>query len=394
MRTSFFVLVMLAGCTNPDEILPLHGALHSSEPVEGQVVSLLRKRQPRDPTTPYLECDSSEATSFKETTADAQGDYGFDVFRVEVQPLVGFDAFCFRVDTTFSSGARAWSDFNGIYTESRIGTFRDWRAQPSLERDGVLRFEPPRPLPVDVPPMVDDAGRWHVGAELAHRVTFVTSDGGLAWDAIDRIIGEDGGLTRVPLVLDDLRTEDFEGAVTLLAALDEREFETAYGVSSTITPPPVRLQADQQLTVRGPRPAFSRGLPCPEWGTPCPLTDGELSVVDGGMRESLSFDLEPPRIVSQVVLRGAELSGKSVSVSLTEVDGGIFRVESLLAQGSYVFEPTSRDFVVLADGNYRWFRPYFVSIALDAGTPVKRVTVRFPDGLKAMREASLFGPSP
>ena len=31
------------GCTNPDDILPMHGTLESIDPVEGQVVRLLRE---------------------------------------------------------------------------------------------------------------------------------------------------------------------------------------------------------------------------------------------------------------------------------------------------------------------------------------------------------------
>lgn len=387
MRPTFLVLCVLAGCTNPDEILPIRGATRSDAGTEGQTVRLLRTRF-ESSQQQQEQCDSALGSPFKEATANARGDYTFELFRIEARPFVTESTFCFRVDTTFPSGAMAWADFYGIFSETRVGTFYDWQARPTLT-DGVLHFEPPIPWPDDAPPFFDETFGWRFGTQLDHHLQFLTSDGGLAWGAMDRVGQRDGGILRVPFELDTARLEDFEGAVTLHATLLESEFQSNAAISTIASYGSIELQAAERLPLAGSRVALSRGLPCDD--VPCPFTDGDLTVVDAGWRESMSFELEPPRTVSRLVLRGAELGGESVAVSLTRVDGGMLEVESLLtSDGNPFFSPSYRDLVVLADGGYRAFRPYFVSIALDAGTPVRRVTVRFPDGLRAMRELSLF----
>ena len=388
-----------AGCTNPDDILAAHGTVASVYPVEGQVVRLLRyiNTQPNQfqvQPNQFLDL-CSLATPLKETRADAEGNFGFEVFRVETRR-----ALCFRVDAQFPSGGVAWSDLFFFGPETQLPPLLDWRAAPWLD-GGVLHFDPPVPWPDDGPPVQMSDG-WHLGVQLTHREQLVTADGGIAWQAEDRLQIPDAstGLegyyqyAREPLVLDDLRLEDFEGALSLSAYLYDSDQEAPRLSSGTL---PTRMRAGERLALRGTRVPLSRGLGCPELATPCPLTDGELTEVDAGMIDEVSFNLAAPAIVSAVVLRGAWVADDLIRVVLAQDDGGISgEFEGAVPNGDRaafpfgVFPFVNSPYVRIQDGGYVELKLAYMVIPLDAGTPTSRVTLQFPAGLARIKEVSLF----
>lgn len=366
MRSALLAL-MLMSCTNPDEIIPLSGRLASVDPVEGQAVRLLRNYAVNG-----VRCLGQGASLFKETQATADGKFGFEVFRVEAQSFGGFGNYCFRAETSFPSGSAAWSEL-GLGIEARLSPFRDWRAGPRLEGE-VLSFEPPIPWPVD-----------RMGS-LDHRAQFTTTDGGIVWRTSDRRVLQQGLFPEnVPIVLDTARLEDFSGTVSLEATTLEVE-GSPYDIRLTGISA-VELRSGEELALSGSRVPLSRGLPCEGFASPCPLTDGDLTMVDAGFRDEVTLELPTVTVLSALVLRGAEVASFSFTVELGQADGGVVfsTQESFPMMASAYGAP-----IVLADGGHAFTSIRFAALSLDAGVPVQRVTLRFPNGLLRIAELSLF----
>lgn len=370
-----------SGCTNPDDILEIRGAVASVDPLEGQVVRLLRFIDTQDSA---LSETCSMAMPLKETSAAVAGAFNFEVFRVETR-----HASCFRVDANFASGSVAWTDFLPSSPETLLPRLLDWRASLRLD-GGVLQFEPPIPWPDDALSRI----------QLTHRAQFVTGNGGIAWLADDRFRVADARsdfpskevYAREPLVLDDLRLEDFEGTLSLSAYLSDPDQENSLFAAGPI---PTRLKAGDRLALRGARAPVSRGLGCPELGTPCPLTDGELTEVDAGMIDEISLTLNAPANLSAVVLRGAWVADDLIRVVIAQDDGGIggsFEGALRIGEDRSDFLFGGPPFVQVRDGGFATLQIVYMVIPLDAGTLSSRVTLQFPAGLARIREVSLFGP--
>ena len=365
----------MSGCFNPDDIFPLHGSLTSPDPVVGEPVRLLRDAL----IDGRSRCD--EATAFKEIAADEAGNFSFDVFRAQAQRLTGFGQFCFRAETSFPSQSSAFSDLR-LDAEITLLPFPDWRAQPHRE-DGVVRFEPMAPLPAE---------ETLEGDQLVHRGEFVTDDGGTAWVMDDRFISpETGMLVRLPMSLDDFALEDFSGAVHLEAQQSAVSADLGpFGGSASN----LEARSGETLALVGNRVPVSRGLPCPGLGSPCPLTDGDLTSADPGIAQSLTLTLATPVPLSAVVVRGAETDALLVGVLLKDADGGALPLVQFVLPtstwngGTPAFMRRPR-----RDGGFdlqqQFTQRYFV-INLDAGVPISSVTVGFPGGVSSIAELSLF----
>lgn len=385
MKRSLLLVMVLAGCFNPDDIFPVHGQVTSLDPVEGQVVRLLR-----DPA-PAIGPSCTDARPFKETQVDAEGNFTFDVFRAQAMKLTGGAPFCFRVETTFASGSVVSTELLALSGEESLPPFPDWRAQPRRV-DGVLLFEPVRPLP-EVESFETD--------QLAHRAEWRTADGGLAWAADDLVTGFDADTMalvplRRPLGFTDAALEDFSGTVVLHARTTiVAAEETAFGNRSAHT---LELQSGQTLPLAGQRTPFSRGLSCPPQADPCPLTDGALTPVDAGnslgTNTVLTFTLPAPALLSELVLRGVETDALLMGVQLLDADGGtLWLVQhelptSLWNAGlpSFVLRPSRDGGVEFSPRS----APHFISVPLDAGVPVSEVRVGFAGGVESLSELSLF----
>jgi hypothetical protein len=378
-RAQLGAWLLLVACLNPDDILPVTGRLASVDSVEGQAVRLLR--QPRLPT--FGVCDGSGLAAFKQTIADADGGYGFEVFRAQAQNLGDQASYCFRIDTAFASGGLAWSDVQ-IATLTRVAPLRDWRPEPRLE-SGALQLSPPIPLP-ELDPSATQVPM------LEQQALLVTADGGVVWKASDWAQSDPAlGPARQPIQVDELRLEDFSGALTLRAHLQEYlEPDTLLGGTGTWSA--TDLRSGQQLAFSGSRIPLSRGWPCPEVATPCPLTDGDLAAVDLGQAPSVSLDLPAATALSWLVLRGVETTSPTVAVQLTLEDGGLSEPLLSMLPISGFEEATGGSGQLLEDGG--WVQPTlppaYAVIALDAGAPVRRVSVHFPGSLSRIQELSLF----
>ena len=377
LRARVLLLLVLSGCFNPDDIFPLHGSVTSPDPVVGQPVRLLRDAV----IDGHSRCD--EATAFKELAVDETGTFSFDVFRAQAQQLTGFGQFCFRAQTQFPSQSSAFSDLR-LDAEITLPPFPDWRAQPRRE-EGVVRFEPMAPLPAE---------ETLEGDQLVHRAQLVTDDGGTAWVMDDRFISpETGLLLRSPMSLDDFALEDFSGAVRLEGQLAtvSADLGPFGGSSSTL-----EARSGERLALVGNRVPVSRGLACPTLGTPCPLTDGDLTSADAGLAQALTLTLASPAPLSAVVVRGVETDALLVGVLLKGSDGGALPLVQLVLPTSTWNGGTpapmgrpGRDGGV--EFQQQFTARYFV-INLDAGVPISSVTVGFAGGVSRVAELSLFGP--
>ena len=71
----------------------------------------------------------------KETDADENGDYGFEVFRAQAQSLTTGLPFCFRVSTAYASGTKAWGVTRNVQSNLEFPLLPDWQAVPSIVRN-------------------------------------------------------------------------------------------------------------------------------------------------------------------------------------------------------------------------------------------------------------------
>ena len=384
-RSIALVLLMLAGCFNPDDIFPVHGSVTSIDPVEGQVVRLLRD------TAPALGPSCTDAQPFKETTVDAAGNFSFDVFRAQAMKLTGGSPFCFRVETTFPSGSTVSSELLAISGEETLPAFPDWRAQPSRV-DGVLRFEPVQPLP---------AVESFEGPQLAHRAQWHTEDGGLAWAADDLVSAFDPVTmslvpTRAPLQVDDFALEDFSGTAVLHARLTIiGTEENVFGNRSAHT---LELKSGDTLALAGHRAPISRGISCAPYADPCPLTDGALTPVDAGVitgtNSLMTFTLPAPTVLTAIVLRSVETDTLLMGVQLLDADGGALALVQQELPSS-LWNASVPSFMVRqrSDGGVEFAPradPHFITIALDAGVSVSAVRIGFAGGVESWSEVSFF----
>ncbi|MDP3153367.1 MAG: hypothetical protein Q8N23_11885 [Archangium sp.] len=377
-RVLLVISWVLSACFNPDDILPVHGSLTSADPVAGQVVRLLR-----DPAG-AREANCAEAQPFKEATADEAGNFSFDVFRAQAVKLTAQGVFCFRVETTFASGTTVFTDLVGLSSEVTLPPFPDWRAAPSRV-DGVLRFEPFAPLPVE---------ERFEGDQVVHRAEWITADGGLAWVVDDRVMAlnpvtNEVAPARVPMAFDDFALEDFSGSVAINARFTITEEDGPFGSNSTT----LEARSGQTLQVAGARAPFSRGLECPVFGTPCYLTDGDLSAVDAGNTNGLIFAFAAPTSVSAVVLRGVETEASLMALQLTDEDGGTVLVQQVLPTSLWSGAVPNFTLRPLPDGGLE-FGPKadarFVTIRVDAGVLVEQVQFGFVSPVARAGEISVF----
>ena len=277
-----------------------------------------------------------------------------------------------------------------IDAELNLPPFPDWRAQPTRV-DGVLHFEPLAPLPAE---------ESLEGDQLAHRAEWVTEDGGLAWLADDRFLSADGPTPlRQAMPFEDVVLEDFTGTVQLTARLTSVSTSVGpFGGSSST----IEVRSGQTLHFAGTRTPVSRGLPCPTLGTPCPLTDGDLTPADAGV-QVVTLALPTPAALSAVVVRGASAGGFAtgsglMAVLLKDADGGLLSVVqqplplSLWNGGAPTMVRRPRRDGGMVDVNAGVeveSEPRYVVIPLDGGV-VGSVSVGMAGGVDRISEVSLF----
>lgn len=242
MKRACVLVVVLSGCFNPDDLIPIRGSVDAP----GQRVELLRS--PR--------CDDAWKV-LKETNAGDDGVYGFEVFRAQVQTLSNMRPQCLRAQTTFASGTRTASTVRALALTADIPKFVDWKPELSLD-GGALVFN------------ALDAGVFAV----THVAELRSSDGGLVWTQTDQPLGESGS-NFAPINIDERVLREFDATLSLVAK---------YGIKSTPGAEPAVTQ--QEAVTVHPVDSFdfaatmiplSRGCECDELPSPCALTDGRLA---------------------------------------------------------------------------------------------------------------------
>lgn len=365
----------LGGCFNPDDLFPLRGSLSSPDALEGQRVELLRERR----TAVYGPCVALQP--FLETTADAEGRYGFELFRAQTQSLLGSrGTYCFRAQAMFASGASAALDVPEVVGELTLPTFPDWHA--NFSRDTRLfSFAPAQALPPEQSPVL-----------LVHRLEVHTLDGGLAWRADDVVLDPDTGAPlRVELRADRLALEEFTGRASLQARWLPPEALTVDSFAEAL-PLAMRLNAPETVELQTTVLPWSWKAGCSAVAEPCPLTDHLLEPVELGGVEPVRVDFLGSVVPVAIVLRGYVSAATSLTITLIDENRYRHTFEhqlrsSLWANGLELVTTT------LADGGHVSTvqpEPRFTVIPLFVSYAVETVIITFPGGVERMSELSIY----
>ncbi|MGV3619861.1 MAG: hypothetical protein ACO1OB_03535 [Archangium sp.] len=358
------VLLLLSGCFNPDDLIPIRG---TAPP--GQHVELARE--------PFC---FREMKTFAQTNAGDDGTFVFEVFRAQTQHLGNFSFQCLRARTRFTSGTRAEADLGSLESAAQLPPFIDWN--PQLTFDGnTLQFAGL------------DAG---AGFVTSHLTEMTSDDGGVSWRQSEILFGTKG-LYRAPMHVDARVLREFSGTVRLQARYGET-YEPSW-VPSLVEATSVVAYAADALRVDFQDVPASRGAACDEVPASCPLTDGRLEAVRLPRdTKTLTIRFAAPFRPSLLVARDLLVFGDADQLPLS--DGGVFlvpsmRVTGLTAAGEeieltrhFFFIDTALDYSPLADGGLPIPGSHFV-VPLDAGVPFTALRLR-ASSFQRVGEVSVF----
>lgn len=359
MRASVTMLcaAMLAGCFNPDDILPIKGSVEGA----GQRLQLSRAPNPR----------GGDCTDWKQLkTAESQddGSFVFDVFRAQATSLTTYESFCFQVETTYDNGSHLSSVVEQLYGEAQLLPFPRWA--PNLRREnGEFRFSSLRERDASL---------------IVQHTLEVKRSGQTVWRAVDLGLG---GLSEQPtprrLLADPRIYDELGGEASVRGSYAEVPTQVEGPIESQILRPPVDAFAMDVVTLGATQRPPSRGADCEELPSPCGLTDGELTGVELGGATSMTVKLSQPLVPSLVVLRALVTSSPVLAVWGTQADGGVvpYGAFALLRDG----DPLGAQ---LPDGRYEP-APTFVALPLDGGVEVMAVSVG-AESLERVDEVSVW----
>lgn len=380
MRTRLaLALLWLAACQSPEDLFELRGSVARADgtPARGQQVSLSRMAHD------WLGGCRDGRKAVSTTSADDGGAFGFELFRIQVQPdLSGAGGpECLRFEADLE-GARSWVDVAPTSQQVMLGRLRPWEPQAQVDVDaGTLTFAPPLLAP---------------GTEeyAAHaRVSLAVAEGVLWTQELDFADAGAQFTAPFPAVL-------LEGRAATLT------LEARQGVAIVAQPGAQLVRFDTQAelgnvpaaggTASGGAPPPSRGAACPAVGTPCPLTDGLVGAVPLN-DDRVTLELAAPLVVRRVVVRGASPDVWPGTLVLRDAVSGEERtlgtpvIPGVVGGGSYWLAP---------DGG---LGGYLISYFPDAGVgaffaaevdpplpAARRYEVIFPQPLTALAELSLL----
>lgn len=301
MRTLIITLLVFSACANPDDIFPVTGRVESSSGIDGVTIHILRQTQMGAGFGNF--CHFEGVSPFAETTTDAQGAYGFEVFRAQAQSLTNFTPYCFRVRAVFPSGAESHVDLEQINDRVQVPALRDWVPNPRLEGD-ELRFTP----------LLEDLGV-DLRAEryVLHRSSFHIANDVTMWRADDVVIadagtdGTDLQLARTPLSYPPEVFEDFAGTLRLEGRIVYTGNDDGGSLFTGSFAGSVYVTPAQSLDVGGNLVPLNRGLT-------------RQPPVIGGI-PGVTYTFPDEQRVSTLVLRDTTLTG-GVFVGGLTADGG------------------------------------------------------------------------
>jgi len=372
--------LLFVSCLNPDDIFPLHGSVSSP----GQHVVLQRgQRASRD------EC-GDDFVAFKETDADADGGYLFEIFRAQAESLSTGRRFCFRASTEYASGTSAWGVTSDIEDETTFPLLPDWDAK--LHVTFGVDFYP-------------DGGA-HSSSNFSffpvafqqpsdfaflprHSVTLTDADGGVQWRQGDSVV-IDGALQLQlnPLNADERITKEFGGGTLRATGSYTRASQVIDGLNADVRvrwSPTVFATSGNTLFIEGPAQIPpSRGAACDGYAT-CPFTDGELNAVELA-DSNVTLRFPAPVAASLLVIRGLvtlnpergrdePIDQQFVIVAANNADGG--GVSTFPGVGGVLASATlNHDFdgpTIHPDGGVAEYPPTYLAIPLYPSEPVSTV---------------------
>lgn len=295
MKRLVWLGFVLVGCFNPDDILPIRGAVERA----GQRVELRRG----------VDCESLKP--MQQVSAGDDGAFHFEVFRAQTQNLSTFASYCLEVATRYPSGVRLSSKLPALLAGVELPAFVDWEPRLASD-DGELSFNRLS---------TGDAGAPYV----THLASLSLRDGGVSWRQSDASLQ--------PLIIDERVLHEFDGELTLGAWYSNApSFSWLPGATGA---PAVEAWSDDTLSFVGTLTPPSRGAACDGLAEPCPLTDGELAVVELRGAPALTLRFDAPFTPSLAVLRDL-----AAFADFEPVDGAgqfpTMRVDGLRTDGGVV----------------------------------------------------------
>lgn len=384
MNPGLVVLLVASSCLNPDDIFPLRGTVET----QGQRVTLERSpRATRD------DCGADFIT-LKETDANQQLEYGFEIFRAQAQSLTTGWPFCFRVSTTYASGTKAWGVTSDVQSGLDFPLLPDWQATPFFQGsvewfpDGGSRSS--RELAVF--PRIAYQRPEDYGFIDRVAVTLTGADGVVQWRQGDtRVEDLTMAVTRTPLTADERVLNEFGGGSLRATGEYTRASRYIDGLDGELrtewSPTVTALSGATLELVETPRTPPSRGAAC-EGFTGCPFTDGVLApaeVNDG----AITLHFAQPLSARLVVLRGVvtpyvgprvdlPFDPDMVVLAAFNVDGGIVSeapgVAGLLASATFVHDPDGPP--VRRDGGVTEYPPTYLAIPVRPSEPISSLRLQ------------------
>ncbi|PZR03694.1 MAG: hypothetical protein DI536_35580, partial [Archangium gephyra] len=293
--------VLLAGCFNPDDILPIRGTVERA----GQRVQLSRAVNPEGG-------DCTDWKRLKTVDAGDDGSFTLDVFRAQATNIATYELYCFKVETTYDNGAHLSSTMEQLVTQVELLDFPRW--EPNLRReDGGFRFEP-------IHAQRDD------GTLIVQHTLEVKRNEQTLWRTTDLGLG---GFSATPMprtLVDDPRIyEEFAGTASLKGYFAEipMGIEQPIDLDELVLRPPVDGTTTETLALPRTVTPPSRGAACPSLGAPCRLTDGALEGVELDGAQTVTIEFAQPVKPSLIVVRALVTNSPVVGAFGTLRDGGV-----------------------------------------------------------------------
>jgi hypothetical protein len=389
MRTLALIGVLaLAACSNdPDEIFTYTGqvlAPNRRSPLVHKQVELLRSS---DAT-----CNTFEA--YKLLFTDPDGGWTQQVYRGELQGayLMERGGRCLEPKVTFSSGAITQLRLSVFETTSQAPAMFEWDTTVGLLDGGLLY------TPIETPDATAalDADAGNLGVGVSHHVV-VTAQNATLWIASDVVKNADRDAGSMPkreaMTIPSWLFEDFDATVSM-EAREARWVvsESASLVGSRSTAAVVRFFPSSTLEIFGGTAPISRGVSCPPFHDPCPLTDGFLTEVSITPLDGVA-DLSLPRLafLTRVVLRQANTVVPPPQIELFDDTGAMVGMPTAAIEYGK-FTPAGlpdalrpRSAIVPSDGGIP-----LQSWLLSGVMPASRVRITFDGGLESAGELSLI----